>query len=111
MEIKKTPKADLEGKKSLFLLIGYVVALSVLFVAFEWGTRDIKKVEIERVADVIAEEEIEITRQENTPPPPPPPGRGGQGQNAPLCRDKACLVSTRPCRGKVQTHRFEGVSK
>ena len=73
MEIKKTPKADLEGKKSLFLLIGYVVALSVLFVAFEWGTRDIKKVEIERVADVIAEEEIEITRQENTPPPPPPP--------------------------------------
>ncbi|MDD6210298.1 MAG: TonB family protein [Bacteroidales bacterium] len=73
MEIKKSPKADLESKKSLFLLIGYVVALSVLFVAFEWGTRDIKKVQVQGVADVIAEEEIEITRQENTPPPPPPP--------------------------------------
>lgn len=27
----------------------------------------------EGVADIIAEEEIEITRPENTPPPPPPP--------------------------------------
>ena len=29
--------------------------------------------ETDQVQDVIAEEEIEITRQENTPPPPPPP--------------------------------------
>ena len=42
MEIKKSPKADLEGSKQLFVLMGFVVALAFLFVAFEWGTRDVK---------------------------------------------------------------------
>ena len=36
MEVKKSPKADLEGKKSTWLLIGYVVVLAFMFVAFEW---------------------------------------------------------------------------
>ena len=45
-----------------------------MFVGFEWSTRDVMVVqESEQVADVIAEEEVEITRPENTPPPPPPP--------------------------------------
>ncbi len=74
MEIKKSPKADLERGKGLSLLLGFVVGLSVLFVGFEWSTRDVMVVtESDQVADVIAEEEVEITRQENTPPPPPPP--------------------------------------
>lgn len=73
MEIKKSPKADLEKGKTLGILMGMVVALAVLFVGFEWGTRDVQVVTYEGVADIIAEEEIEITRPENTPPPPPPP--------------------------------------
>ncbi|HIX86746.1 MAG TPA: TonB family protein [Candidatus Parabacteroides intestinigallinarum] len=74
MEIKKSPKADLERGKGLSLLLGLVVGLSVMFVGFEWSTRDVMVVqESEQVADVIAEEEVEITRPENTPPPPPPP--------------------------------------
>ncbi len=74
MEIKKSPKADLEKTKTLGVLMGMVVGLAVLFVGFEWGTRDVQVVTAdEGVADIIAEEEIEITRQENTPPPPPPP--------------------------------------
>ncbi|MDR3127049.1 MAG: energy transducer TonB [Tannerellaceae bacterium] len=74
MEIKKSPEASLEGGKALALLMGAAVGLSVLFVGFEWGTREIKlALASEGVSDVIAEEEIEITRQENTPPPPPPP--------------------------------------
>ncbi|MDR3062200.1 MAG: TonB family protein [Dysgonamonadaceae bacterium] len=36
MEEKKTPGADLENEKSVFLLMGFVVVLSLLFVAFEW---------------------------------------------------------------------------
>ena len=36
MEVKKSPKADLEGKKSTWLLIGYVFILALMFVAFEW---------------------------------------------------------------------------
>lgn len=74
MEIKKSPKADLEKTKTLGVLMGMVVGLAVLFVGFEWGTRDVQVVTAdEGVADIIAEEEIEITRPENTPPPPPPP--------------------------------------
>ena len=74
MEIKKSPKADLERGKSLSILMGFVVGLAVLFVGFEWSTRDVMVVQASGgVADIIAEEEVEITRPENTPPPPPPP--------------------------------------
>jgi len=73
MEIKKSPKADLEKGKTLSILMGAVVALAVMFVGFEWGTKDIQVVKYEGVSDIIAEEEIEITIPEDTPPPPPPP--------------------------------------
>ncbi|MCD7933169.1 MAG: energy transducer TonB [Tannerellaceae bacterium] len=73
MEIKKSPKADLEKGKTLSILMGAVVALAVMFVGFEWGTRDIQVVKYEGVADIIAEEEIEITTPDDAPPPPPPP--------------------------------------
>ena len=36
MEIKKSPKADLEGKKGVFFEIGLTLALAVLLFAFEW---------------------------------------------------------------------------
>lgn len=71
MEIKKSPKADLEGRKQISLLMGYVIALAVLFVAFEWATYDVKVAQDSGIRDVIDEEEIEITRPENVPPPPP----------------------------------------
>ena len=35
MEIKKSPKADLEGKKGVFLEIGLTLALAVLLFGFE----------------------------------------------------------------------------
>ena len=34
MEIKKTKKADLENKKSTWMLIGYVIILGVMFSYF-----------------------------------------------------------------------------
>lgn len=73
MEIKKSPKADLEGKKSTWMLIGYVIVLTFMFVAFEWTERD-KVIDMSQaLVDVVFEEEIiPITQQENTPPPPPP---------------------------------------
>lgn len=74
MEVKKSPKADLEGGIGMSILMGMIVGLAVLFVGFEWSTKDVQVVTAdEGVADIIAEEEIEITRPENTPPPPPPP--------------------------------------
>jgi len=73
MEIKKSSKADLEKGKTLAFLMGIVLGLAILFVGFEWGTTELKISASDRVADILAEEEIDITTQEveNLPPPPP----------------------------------------
>lgn len=73
METKKTPKADLENKKRIFLQIGLAIALLTVLVAFEWRTYDRAIQDLGGLDMVIIEEEdIPITRME-TPPPPPPP--------------------------------------
>jgi protein TonB len=74
MEVKKSPKADLENKKTTNLLIGAIMILAVLFVGFEWSERD-KKVSTDTgIADVVFEEEIiPITEQEQPKQAPPPP--------------------------------------
>jgi protein TonB len=74
MEIKKNPEVDLEKKRSLFLLAGYVVALAVVLTAFEWKTFDANASDLGKlVIDDLEEEIIPITEQEIKPPPPPPP--------------------------------------
>ena len=75
MEVKKSPKADLENKKSTWLLIGYVIVLAFMFVSFEWTKRDVKIDMSQGVADLVFEEEIEIpiTEQPEMATPPPPP--------------------------------------
>lgn len=74
MEIKKSPKADLEGKKTTWLLIGLVLILAVMFVAFEWTERDKQVVTDSGVEMPIFEEEmIPITEQEEPKQAPPPP--------------------------------------
>ena len=74
MEIKKTPKADLEGKKGIFFEIGLVVALGILLWAFNWKANTKVEEGIVTVAEEPVEEEIiPITQQMMKPPPPPPP--------------------------------------
>lgn len=74
MEIKKTPKADLEGKKAIFFEIGLVLALAVLLCAFNWKTNSKVEEGFVTVADEPVDEEIiPITQQMMKPPPPPPP--------------------------------------
>lgn len=71
---KKTPKADLENKRGLFLEIGLVVVLALVLLGFEWKTYDKQKVEIfQRQATDVPEEMVEITKQETPPPQAPPP--------------------------------------
>lgn len=72
-QVKKTQKANLEQHKGTFILMGIMLAVSVLFFAFEWSTETQKLDESIVVQDVLAEEEIEITRRDPAPPPPPPP--------------------------------------
>lgn len=73
MEKRKTEKSDLENKRTLFIEIGFVIALAVVFVSMEWKSYD--KVEYtvaDRQVEDIPEEIIPITEQKLKPPPPPP---------------------------------------
>ena len=73
MEVKKSPKADLESKKRIFLQIGIAIALGAALVAFEWKHYERPEVDLGTLEiDFIEEEDIPITRQEQPPPPPPP---------------------------------------
>lgn len=73
MEVKKAPVADLEGKKTTWLLVGYIFILALIFVAFEWTKRDkVETGEIIEVAMINFEEEIiPITLQEKPVAPVP----------------------------------------
>ena len=86
MEVKKSPKADLEKGKTMGILMGMIVGLAVLFVGFEWSDREITIVQDQGVADIIAEEEVEITRPEDTPPPSTATSRTCCGRSINRCR-------------------------
>ena len=74
MEIKKSERADLEKGKGTSLLIGFVMALAVMFVALEWTQREVEdNSEIYSARDVsLNEEMVPITLPEKKTVPPPP---------------------------------------
>lgn len=74
MEPKKTPKADLENKRGLFIQIGLLVSLGVILLAFNWND-SVKQVNSlgDVSAQAVEEEIVPITRQDEVKPPPPPP--------------------------------------
>ena len=73
MEIKKSPKANLENKKFLFMEIGLIAALLMVLGAFEWSTTETSvSILEEETAVVIEEEQVPITQEEQLPPPEVP---------------------------------------
>jgi protein TonB len=72
MEAKKTPKADLENRRGLFLEIGLVVILAAVLVAFNVRKYDKEVKEVStRTVDSEIDADILNTPPEETPPPPP----------------------------------------
>ena len=73
MEVKKSPKADLENKKLLFSEIGLVAVLGIVLLAFEWSTKD-KPDMMDLTQDAVAVEEeiIPITQEQQELPPEMP---------------------------------------
>lgn len=72
METNKTLNEELRSQKSTGILIGYVLALAAMFVAFEYTQREIKIVETEKIYDFKMEEDmIPITQQQEIVAPPP----------------------------------------
>jgi protein TonB len=75
MKQKKSSKASLEDKKIFFLLMGFVMVLSLVYIGLEWTNT---QVTVYEVVDLSFLEEDELddviqTTQQETPPPPPPP--------------------------------------
>lgn len=70
MEIKKSKKADLKNWKLFFTECGFIFALLVVFLAFEWTSKEKKTSLLEDVNQELIEEEMVPITQE-TPPPPP----------------------------------------
>ena len=77
MERKKNPKADLESKKGIFVLIGLIISLSLSILAYESKSYDNLDVGFgDSNMDELVEADIDVTRPEPPPPPkeePPPP--------------------------------------
>jgi protein TonB len=74
MEPKKNPKKDLNRQRTLFLQIGLVIALTIVFLAFEWRTYDTNESLLNAGGPIqIDEEMIQITQQEQPPEPPKAP--------------------------------------
>jgi protein TonB len=74
MEKRKSEKADLENKRSVYLEIGFVIALVVVLVGMEWKSYDKQEYSlVQRVVDDTPEEIVPITEQKVKPPPPKPP--------------------------------------
>jgi len=74
METKKSVKADLEKDKKTSLMIGFVIALAVMFVSLEWTQREVQdNSDVYAAHDVsLVEEMAPITMPEKKTVPPPP---------------------------------------
>jgi len=74
MDPKKSSKADLEGKRTIFIQLGLIIALGLVLAGFEWKSYDRIEFEMDVRDDVELVEEIVIqTEQKVKPPAPKPP--------------------------------------
>ena len=73
MEIKKTPKADLENRRTLYTEIGLVVALLVVWGAFSYSTKEKAVASLGEDTQVVEVEDMVPITQETPPPPPETP--------------------------------------
>ncbi len=71
MEIKKSPKADLQNKRGLLLEIGLCVALGLVILAFAYTPKEHRIQQIDTSYGPVEEQITEITRQDQKPPEPP----------------------------------------
>lgn len=70
MEKKKSERADLQNKRVLFTEIGCIVALALVYFAFDYSTTDVETAMLEE-SGMMAEIEDMIAITYDTPPPPP----------------------------------------
>lgn len=75
METKKSVKASLENKRILFLEVGLVLALALVWAGFSWETREAQEAKMKNEAkmeDEFEQDEV-MLEEEKKPDIPPPP--------------------------------------
>lgn len=72
MEAKKSPKADLEKRRGLYLEVGMIVILAASLLAFNVKSfdKEAKQISVRTVKEEV-QEEIMQTQEKVEPPPPP----------------------------------------
>ena len=85
MEVKKSPKASLENKRLLLLEAGLVVALAIVYIAFNISSKEAKVAALEDTTQVVVEEEM-VAIENETPPPPP------EAPSVPVLSDQIDIV-------------------
>lgn len=71
MELKKSPKADLNRKRGIFLEVGLIIALVLVIGAFWYTPKEHRIKQVEMNYGPVEEQITEITRQDQKPPEPP----------------------------------------
>jgi len=72
MELKKSNSANLERFKTLFLVISFIISLSVVYYVFNVESMAAETVEFNRNGNIEDEEIVPITQREQEPEPPEP---------------------------------------
>ena len=73
MEQKKTPRADLEKKRPLFVEIGFVITLAIVLLAFEWKSYEKITYDLGPREAVDVVEEVVVNTEQKVKPPAPKP--------------------------------------
>lgn len=90
MEVKKTRRANLEKGKSRWLFMGFIVALSFMFVSFEWTERNVTYSIGDLVNDPdFVEDLVPVTYSQEKPLPPPPPPAAVNPEELKIVDDKS----------------------
>lgn len=70
MEAKKTPKADLENKRGMFLQIGLMLTLLIIIGLFSWSQSEQKVETMSATGEVVEQDVMDVTVQEQKQPEP-----------------------------------------
>lgn len=85
MEVKKSPKASLENKRLLLVEAGLVIALGIVYLAFNHSSKEAKVAVLEDNTQALVEDEM-VAIENETPPPPP------EAPSVPVLSDQIDIV-------------------
>ncbi len=76
MREKKSPAANLEKKRSLFVEVGFILALSLILFGFEYKSYDANNLKLGQGSSIVhVDDGVIIQTSPKVVPPPPPPAK------------------------------------